>query len=138
MTTTWEFKDLINLPVVSNTAAREVGRVKEVLFNPAANALFGLVVTPAEKDGPLLLIPQRGIRNIGKDAITVESLNVAEHFDDNTVAQEISAADGHRSRINVMTESGEAIGKIDKVTLNEDGTVASYHSTSGIFGSKHD
>ena len=38
----------------------------------------------------------------------------------------------------VMTESGESVGKIDKVTINDDGTVASYHSTSGLFGSKHD
>src|SRR5687768_9922352 len=38
--TTWEFKDLVDLPVVSNAAAREIGRVKEVLFNPSANALF--------------------------------------------------------------------------------------------------
>jgi uncharacterized protein YrrD len=136
--TTYEFNDLNNLPVVSNAAAREIGRVKEVLFNPAANALFGLVVSPAEKDGPPLLIPLRGIRSIGKDAITIESLNVAERFEDNVQAQEISAAGGYHSGMDVMTQSGESVGKVDKVMLNEDGTVASYHSTTGIFGTKHD
>jgi uncharacterized protein YrrD len=123
---------------VSNREAREVGRVKEVLFNPGANALFGLVVSPAEEDAPLLLIPQAGIRSIGKDAITVEDLNEAESFENNVRAQEISAADGYRGGMNVMTESGESVGKIDRVTINEDGTVASYHSSSGLFGSKHD
>jgi uncharacterized protein YrrD len=136
--TTWEFKDLLDLPVVSNAAAREIGRVEEVLFNPSANALFGVVVAPAEKDGPKLLIPLRGIRSIGKDAITIESLNVAEPFADNVQAQEISAAGGYRSGMSVMTQSGETVGKVDKVTLKEDGTVASYHSTTGFFGSKHD
>jgi uncharacterized protein YrrD len=136
--TTYEFDDLKNLPVISNAAAREIGRVKEVLFNPAANALYGLVVTPAEKDGPPLLIPLRGIRSIGKDAITIESLNVAERFEENVEAQEISAADGYRSGMEVMTQSGESVGKVDKVTINEDGTVASYHSTTGFFGTKHD
>ena len=135
---TWEFKDLMNLPVVSNAAAREVGKVHEVLFNPAANALYGLVLTPTEKDGPLLLVPQRGIRSIGKDAITIESLHVAENFEDNVLAKEISKAGGHRSGMNVMTQSGESVGKIDKVTINDDGTVASYHSTTGLFGTKHD
>jgi len=135
---TWEFKDLINLPVVSNAAAREIGKVQEVLFNPRANALYGLVVKPAEEDGPILLIPQRGIRSIGKDAITIESLNVAERFNDNVEAQEIVAAGGYRSGMNVMTQSGVSVGKIDKVTLNDDGTVASYHSTTGLFGTKHD
>ena len=135
---TYEFDDLKNLPVVSNAAAREIGRVKEVLFNPAANALYGLVVTPAEKDGPPLLIPFRGIRSIGKDAITIESLNVAEPFENNTMAQEISKADGYRGGMNVMTQSGESVGKVDKVILNDDGTVASYHSTTGFFGTKHD
>ena len=38
----------------------------------------------------------------------------------------------------VMSESGESVGKVDKVTIDEDGTVASYHSTTGFFGSKHD
>lgn len=137
--TTYEFDDLKNVPVVSNAAAREIGRVKEVLFNPSANALYGLVVTPAEKDGPPLLIPLRGIRSIGKDAITIESLNVAERFEDNAQAQEISAADGNRGGMNVMTQSGESVGKVDKITLNEDGTVANYHSTTGFFfGTKHD
>lgn len=135
--TTWELKDLLNLPVVSNAAAREVGHVSEVLFNPSANALFGLVVTPNEKDGPPLLIPLRGIRSIGKDAISIESLNVAERFEENVLAQEISAAGGYRDGMNVMTESGESVGKVDKVTIKEDGTVSSYHSTSGFFGSKH-
>jgi uncharacterized protein YrrD len=135
---TWEFKDLLDLPVVSNTEAREIGRVKEVLFNPGANALCGLVVSPNEQDVPLLLLPLRGIRSIGKDAITVESVNVAEPFEENLQAQEISAAGGYRDGMNVMTESGESVGKIDRVKINEDGTVASYHSSSGFFGSKHD
>ncbi len=136
--TTYEFDDLKNLPVVSNAAAREIGRVKEVLFNPAANALYGLVVSPTEEDGPPLLIPFRGIRSIGKDAITIESLNVAEPFEDNVQAQEISAAGGYRGGMDVMTQSGESVGKVDKVIINEDGTVASYHSTTGFFGTKHD
>jgi uncharacterized protein YrrD len=136
--TTWEFKDLLHLPVVSNAEAKEIGRVHEVLFDPAANALFGLVVSPAEKEAPRLHIPLAGIRSIGKDAITVESVDVVESFEDNVQAQEISAAGGYLDGMNVMTESGESVGKVDKVTLNEDGTVASYHSSTGFFGSKHD
>jgi uncharacterized protein YrrD len=136
--TTWEFKDLKDLPVVANAEATAIGRVHEVLFDPAANALFGIVVSPTEKDAPLLFVPLKGIRSIGKDAMTVESLSMAEPFENNVRAQKISAADGYREGMNVMTESGESVGKIDKITLNEDGTVASYHSSSGLFGSKHD
>jgi uncharacterized protein YrrD len=136
--TTWEFQDLADLPVVSNAAATEIGRVREVLFNPAANALFGFVVSPAEKNGPLLLIPLEGVRSIGKDAITVESLSVTERFEENEQAKEISAAGGYRDGMNVMTESGQSVGKVDKVMINEDGTVASYHSSTGFFGTKHD
>jgi len=136
--TTWELKDLVNLPVVSNAAATEIGRVEEVLFDPSTNALFGLVVAPRVKDGQRLLVPQRGIRSIGKDAITVGSMNVAQRYEDNIRAQEISAAGGYREGMSVMTESGETVGKVDKITINEDGTVASYHSSTGFFGSKHD
>jgi uncharacterized protein YrrD len=107
-------------------------------LNPAANALYGIVISPTEKDVAPLFIPLRGIRSIGKDAITIESLSVAEKFEDNVEAQEISAAGGYRTGMQVMTQSGESIGKIDKVTIKEDGSVASYHSTTGFFGSKHD
>ncbi len=136
--TTWELKDLMHLPVVSNAAATEIGRVEDVLFDPSANALYGLVVAPEAKDGQRLFVPQRGIRSIGKDAITVESMNVAQPYVENVQAQEIAAAGGHREGMSVMTESGETIGKVDKITINEDGTVASYHSSTGFFGSKHE
>lgn len=136
--TTWELKDLVDLPVVSNAAATAIGRVEEVLFDPSMNALYGLVVAPEAKDGQRLFITQLGIRSIGKDAITVESIDVAQRYEENVQAQEIAAAGGHREGMSVMTESGETIGKVDKIILNEDGTVASYHSSSGFFGSKHD
>jgi uncharacterized protein YrrD len=135
---TREFKDLLDLPVVSTDPAREIGRVKEVLFNPAENALFGLVITPAEKDGPLLLVRLKAIGTIGKDAVMLASLVATEPFEQNVEAQEISAAGGYLSGMNVMTESGESVGTVDKVLINEDGTVSSYHSTTGFFGTKHD
>ena len=135
--TTCEIKDLNNVSVVSNSAAREIGKVHEVLFDPAANALFGIVVSPPEKNSPPLLVLLKDIRAIGKDAISVTGQNI-ESFEENARAKVISAAGGHHDGMNVMTESGESVGKVDKVTLNEDGTVASYHSTTGFFGSKHD
>jgi uncharacterized protein YrrD len=133
-----EFKDLIDLPVVSNADAKDIGHVHQVLFNPRASALFGLVISPTEKERPLLLLPLEGIHTTGKDAVTITSLDVTEPFERNAEAQEISAAGGYLSGMNVMTESGETVGKVDKVTINEDGTVAAYHSTTGLFGSKHD
>jgi uncharacterized protein YrrD len=135
--TTCEIKDLNHVSVVSNSAAREIGKVREVLFDPGANALFGIVVSPPEKNSRPLLVLLKDIRAIGKDAISVTGDNI-ESFEENARAKVISAAGGHHGGMNVMTESGESVGKVDKVTLNEDGTVASYHSTTGFFGSKHD
>jgi uncharacterized protein YrrD len=54
------------------------------------------------------------------------------------MAQEISAAGGYRTGMDVLTESGESVGKIDRVNVDEKGAVVSYHSTTGLFGSKHD
>jgi uncharacterized protein YrrD len=136
--TSWELDDLKNLPVVSKNDAKKLGQVEEVLFNPSANALFGLVVKPEEKDAPALLITLSAIAAIGPDAVTVESHTAAKPLTDNVMAQEISAAGGYRTGMDVMTESGESVGKIDKVNVNEKGAVVSYHSTTGLFGSKHD
>jgi uncharacterized protein YrrD len=137
-TATWEFKDLIGLAVVANAEAREVGNVEQVLFDPSANALYGLVITPVEEGSAPLLLRLKGIRTIGKDAVTIESMSAIEPLSGSPRAQEIAEAGGYREGMDVMTESGESVGKVDKVTLKDDGTVASYHSTSGFFGSKHD
>jgi hypothetical protein len=81
--TTCEFKDLIDLPVVSKLGStRDWPRAGSAL-HPSANALFGLVVAPVEKNAPLQLIQVGGPRAIGRDAITVESQDVAEPFADN-------------------------------------------------------
>ena len=136
--TTWELNDLKGLPVVSKNDAKTLGRVDEVLFNPRANALFGLVVKPEDTDSTALLVTLSAIASIGPDAVTVESHTAANPFADNAQAQEISAAGGYRTGMDVMTESGESVGKIDKVKVNEKGAVVSYHSTTGLFGSKHD
>jgi uncharacterized protein YrrD len=136
--TSWELNNLKDLPVVSKNDAKSLGRVDEVLFNPSANALFGLVVKPEEKDAPALLVTLSAIASIGPDAVTVESHTAAKPFLDNVMAQEISAAGGYRTGMDVMTESGESVGKIDKVNVNEKGAVVSYHSTTGLFGTKHD
>ncbi len=123
---------------MSNAEARGVGKVHGVLFDPSASALYGLVITPIEKDGVLLFLPLKGIHTIGKDAVTISDLDVTEPFEENTEAQKISSAGGYLNGMNVMTESGETIGKVNKVTINEDGTVASYHSTTGFLGTQHD
>jgi uncharacterized protein YrrD len=136
--TSWELNDLKDLPVVSKNDARTLGRIEEVLFNPKANALFGLVVKPEDTAAPALLVTLSAIASIGPDAVTVESHTAAKPFMDNVQAQEISAAGGYRTGMDVMTESGESVGKIDKVSVDEKGAVVSYHSTTGLFGSKHD
>ena len=135
---TREFKELLNLQVIANSEAKGVGKVHGVLFDPSANALYGLVITPVEKDGALLFLPLKGIHTIGKDAVTMADVDLLEPFEQNSEAQKISSAGGYLNGMNVMTESGETIGKINKVTINEDGTVASYHSTTGFMGTQHD
>src|SRR6186997_3451315 len=101
--TTCEIKDLNRVAVVSNSAAREIGKVHEVLFDPGANALFGIVVAPPEKNSPTLLVLLKDIRAIGKAAISGTRDNL-EAFEENARAKVISAAGGHHDGMNVMTE----------------------------------
>jgi hypothetical protein len=62
-------------------------------------------------------------------------------MDANSRAREVtSVSGGHLGGITMMNEAGNVVGKVDKVILNEDLSVAAYHTASGLLGlgSGHD
>jgi uncharacterized protein YrrD len=128
-----EAKDLLKKPVIATTSGQQLGEVDQLLFEPGQHALYGMVIK-ARDGGPSLLLQREQIRSIGKDAITVEREESTERFDANSTAQHLANTGGHLGGLEVMTEDGEKLGKVDNVMLNEDGTVASYQISSGPLG----
>jgi uncharacterized protein YrrD len=125
--------ELMSMPVVATTAGRELGRVKDVLFDPSAHALLGLMVTAPGVDSTMFLERER-IKGIGQDAVTVDGESALEPFAQAGRAREVVDSGIHLRGANVLTEGGDSVGKLDKVLVNEDGSVASYQVSKGILG----
>ncbi len=126
--------ELMSMPVIATGEGRELGRVKDVLFDPAQHALLGLMVTSAASAESTLFLDRTHITGIGQDAVTVDGEGDLEPFANVGRAREVVDSGIHLRGANVLTEGGDSIGKVDKVLVNEDGTVACYQVSKGVFG----
>jgi len=126
-------KDIMNLPVVVLDGGLEVGKVRDLLFEPGKHQLYGLVID-GKGDRPRMLLRRERISSIGEDAVTITNLSEVGLLESDQTAQSLQKTGGHLAGMSVLTEGGDLVGKIDKVTLRDDGTVASYHTSSGLLG----
>ena len=130
-----EAKQLLDLPVISVDSGKQLGLVDELLFEPGRHVLFGLVLK-REGDERRFLLQREQIKAVGKDAVTVEDESRLEVFDANEEARRIGALThgGHLLEMKVLNEGGDVLGKVDKVMLEDDLTVSSYHASKGFLG----
>jgi uncharacterized protein YrrD len=127
--------ELVSMPIIATAEGREVGRIRDVLFDPEAKSLLGLLVnsTAGSTDVPMFL-QRRDISSVGKDAVTVRDAAVLQPYAMHQEAQRVVDSGIHLRGSNVLTEGGESLGKVDKVMIDEDGSIAGYTTSSGILG----
>jgi uncharacterized protein YrrD len=126
--------ELLSKPVFATTEGREVGRVKDVLFDPDAQALLGLMVSPADGVDSEMFVQRDSIVGLGRDAVTVETAEAVEPLAQRAEAREIIETGIHIKGAKVFTEGGNSIGTIDKIYVEDNGDIACYGAASGLLG----
>jgi uncharacterized protein YrrD len=126
--------ELLSKPVFATTEGREVGRVKDVLFDPDAQALRGLMVSPAEGVESEMFVERGNIVGLGRDAITVETAEAVEPLAHRAEAREVIETGIHLKGAKVLTEGGNSIGTIDKIYVEDNGDIVCYAAASGLLG----
>jgi uncharacterized protein YrrD len=126
-------KNLLDMRVIATDTGRQLGVVDELLFEPGRHVLLGLLLK-TEGDRPQLLVTRANVQSFGRDAITVSVESAAEVLDANEHARQLGISGGHLLKIDVLTQNGDKIGSIDRVLLNEDGTINCYRASSGFLG----
>jgi len=126
--------ELLSMPVIATTEGKELGRVKDVLFDPDRHALLGLMVSPTTGMDSLKFVDRDQIQAIGDTAITVSGAGVLHEVSSQPRAREVVDSGLHLRGTNVVTETGNSLGTVDKVLIDESGNVASYHASSGLLG----
>jgi len=125
-------EQLLGMPVVSVSDGVRLGRVDGVQLDPADGRILYLQYKGDHKhqDG---VIPWKGIRSIGADAVTVDgAASVLKTVPDIDV-ERLTPYVGDRP---VMTASGTRLGTVSSYEIDElTGRVERYHiATGGLLG----
>jgi uncharacterized protein YrrD len=132
--------ELMSMPVISMSEGKQLGKVKDVLFDPEQHALLGLMVTPSSAMDSTMLVAKERINAIGDAAITVSDAAALQEVASQERAREIIDSCIHLRGTSVVSETGNSLGTIDKILIDDSGNVAAYRASSGLlgFGSKTD
>ncbi|HEY7802739.1 MAG TPA: PRC-barrel domain-containing protein [Dehalococcoidia bacterium] len=135
-----EVKELQGMHVLATKEGRDLGTVKEVLFDPERRAVLGLMVASSAYEGSQMFVDREHVHGFGGDAVTVDSEADLEGISSTSHARELVEGGVHLEGVKVLTEGGDSVGKIDKVLLDDSGQIAGYHASSGLLGlgGKHD
>jgi uncharacterized protein YrrD len=119
------------MPVIVTNEGREIGRVADVLFDPVPQTLAGLFVDMSDDTDTRLYVDRDDIVGLGRDAVTVARSSVVHPYAADQRARRIVESGVRLSGATVMTEGGDAIGTIDRVILDNEGSIAGYGTRSG-------
>lgn len=126
--------EIVGLPVIATNEGREIGRVKDVLFDPDEQALLGVMVSPSDSADDVMFLNRSHIRGLGNDAVTVESASALTHISMEARAKEIRDSGVHLKGANMLTEDGNALGTVDKIMIDGDCRITAYRARSGLLG----
>lgn len=127
-----EASKLISMPIMDISEGRQIGRVKDAIFDPEAHALYGLLVT-ADVGGESFLNRQ-AIRGLGESAVTVDGETAMHPIAGETRARQLMESGIRLRGCKVVTETGDSLGTLDKIVLDDEGCVEHYESQTGILG----
>jgi len=128
----FESGTLQSLPVVAVNEGRILGRVKDLVFDPAAHTMIGLTFSGGNGRGDFIDADRIGC--LGPHAIIVATGRDVTAIDDHARASEVVASGIRVRGADVITDTGRPLGKLDKVWMREDGSVLRYQASMGGWG----
>ncbi|HUV71401.1 MAG TPA: PRC-barrel domain-containing protein [Clostridia bacterium] len=124
---------LIGLKIISLRKGENLGEVNDVIYDPKNKKVRGLLLDEKGWFPEAKVIELKDIKNIGKDAVTVESAKVIKKASEipDPVAG-VSPTTAKLKKMNLVTESGTNLGKIADFTFDpETGAVDEFEITQG-------
>jgi uncharacterized protein YrrD len=129
--------ELVSKPVLDMARGREVGHVKDAVFQYDEHRLLGLIVERDE--GERCFLKVGAIRGLGIDAVTIDDESFLTEIAAEPEARAIMESGIHLRGTKIFTENGEQVGTLDRIMLDDDGVaVESYVAAAGLlnFGNK--
>ena len=133
MSRRFEVSSLHALPIVAIYEGKVLGNVKDPIFDPDSHTLIGLTFGGKNGDGERF-VDRAHVLRLGPHAVTVLYAPDAGRVNDNDRAREIVESRVRVRGAPVLTDTGEPIGKVDKVWIDETGSVVQYRASNGGWG----
>lgn len=117
--------------VVTLSDAQKIGRVDDVLFDPALRQVLGFRVRQSGH-GPVETVPRSAVSSVGHDAVMIpdpQSLNLEERFAELTGAATLKQAQGTQ----VVSEGGEVVGQVEDIELDDEARTVTAYVLGGSF-----
>jgi uncharacterized protein YrrD len=126
--------DVVGRSVVVREGGQTVGKIKDIVVDPAGRQVLGFVISEGVFGGAKVA-PWAGVQAVGPDSVV---LSTAASIVKAEAAPEMKAVLDKDLRIRglrLQTTSGKDLGKVDDVRFDETtGAVLGYELAGGVFG----
>ena len=113
-------KDVIGLKVITINGGREIDDVQDLIYDPSSQRVLGLIVDRAGWFNDSKIIPIENVKNIGEDAVMVESReSVLKGSDAGEEISELLASSRALTRTKLITEDGKELGDVEDIYFDE-------------------
>jgi uncharacterized protein YrrD len=126
--------DIVGKPIVAYDTGEKIGRVRDLIFDQDRNYLVALLVQEGGFMSDARVLPLLAIQSIGMDAAIVgRADNIIPAKSDRQIAA-ILDRNNIMSGTNIMTVSGQDLGKMVDLYFDETtGAIEGYEVSGGIF-----
>lgn len=125
-------QDVIGLPVLTIDTGKQIGVVRDLLFD-REQRVFGLLVENEGWVKRARYIPRTHVTSIGCDAVTVQSESVLESLEDDDGIYGMCSGKRRLKGLPVVTATGRELGRLENVYFMEEvGTLIGYELTEGL------
>ncbi len=125
--------EIMGLPVISINEGRELGKVRDLVINPAAKAVSALLIEDRKWFMGAKTCPFSAISGIGQDALTIETSQSVTAALDSPELLDLLAEEIRIIGSKLLTKTGQLQGKIVDMIVDESGKMISF-DVEGIHG----
>ncbi|MCX7779686.1 MAG: PRC-barrel domain-containing protein [Negativicutes bacterium] len=115
--------DILGLPVISITEGKELGKVKNLVVNPAAGSVAALAIDDGKWYLGAKLLPFSAIIGLGEYAVTIESSSNVSLYSENPELEKLLTAEVGVIGSKVLTKSGRILGKVNEFIVDLSGKI---------------
>ncbi len=126
-------KELLGKNIVTIDTGQRVETVHDLVFDPQANQLLGLIVEEGGWFRAAKAVRFESVRSFGEDAIMIPDQSAIIRAKDDDRLARVMDADLNLIGLTLLTESGQKLGRIVDVYFDErTGRVEGYEATGGF------